>query len=332
MESADGSNGGSGGLVVTELSHIKELVRQLDVHLGRSHDLCRHLTTQIFSITERSISIITASSGLDAGARKRCAAGDAGLASPFTATPTSDVADGPFKSTKKRKVMEKRKHQVRVSSPRGGAGENPVDDGHSWRKYGQKEILGTKHPRGYYRCTHRHSQGCLATKQVQRTDEDPTLFDVIYHGDHTCVQRPPAAAPAAAGQPEHNPDANSFLSLTAGLTVKTEGLPALAADREGWSATAPFYFSSTTPASVCPATAERSPFSAPSTSENWGVSPATSDSNHVASYLPFEDAEWRGQNELQEVVSALVAAGAPPAPAVDGLDELLDIDIASFFA
>jgi hypothetical protein len=43
--------------------------------------------------------------------------------------------------------MEKRKHQVRVSSPRGGAGENPVDDGHSWRKYGQKEILGTKHPR-----------------------------------------------------------------------------------------------------------------------------------------------------------------------------------------
>ena len=188
--------------------------------------------------------------------------------------------------------------------------------------------------RGYYRCTHRHSQGCLATKQVQRTDEDLALVDVIYHGDHTCVQRP-----AAAGQgqpPEHNPDASSFLqSLTAGLSVKTEGLPALAADPQGWSATAPFYFSSSTPASVRPATAERSPFSAPSTSENWGVSPATSDSNHVASYLPFEDAGWRGQNELQEVVSALVAASAPPAPAVDGLDELLDIDdmdIASFFA
>ena len=188
--------------------------------------------------------------------------------------------------------------------------------------------------RGYYRCTHRHSQGCLATKQVQRTDEDPALVDVIYHGDHTCVQRP-----AAAGQgqpPEHNPDASSFLqSLTAGLSVKTEGLPALAADPQGWSATAPFYLSTPTPASGCPATAERSPFSAPSTSENWGVSPATSDSNHVASYLPFEDAGWRGQNELQEVVSALVAASAPPAPAVDGLDELLDIDdmdIASFFA
>ncbi|OEL38441.1 putative WRKY transcription factor 53 [Dichanthelium oligosanthes] len=333
MESVDG-NGASGGLVVTELSHIKELVRQLELHLGGSHDLCKHLTTQIFSLTERSISIITSSSGLD-GARKRAAA-DTGLASPLSAaTPTSDVTDGPFKNTKKRKVMEKRKHQVRVSSAGGGAGENPVDDGHSWRKYGQKEILGAKNPRGYYRCTHRHSQGCQATKQVQRTDEDPTLFDVIYHGEHTCVQRPMGAATAAAGQPEHNPDANSLLqSLTAGLTVKTEGLPALAADPQGgWSATAPFYFSSSTPMSGCLATTERSPFSAPSTSENWGVSPATSDSNHVASYLPFEDAEWRGQNELQEVVSALVAASAAPAPAVDNLDELLDMDdIASFFA
>jgi hypothetical protein len=172
----------------------------------------------------------------------------------------------------------------------------------------------------------------LATKQVQRTDEDPTLFDIIYHGEHTCVQRP------AAGQPEHNPEANDHLhSLAAGLTVKTEGLPPLAAEAQGaWGAATPFYLSSSTPASGCPAAAaERSPFS---TSENWGVSPATSDSNnHVAaSYPPFEDAEWRGHNELQEVVSALVAASAPPPPppsAADGFDELLDLDIvASFFA
>jgi hypothetical protein len=36
--------------------------------------------------------------------------------------------------------VEKRKHQVRAKTP-------PVDDGHSWRKYGQKDILGAKHPR-----------------------------------------------------------------------------------------------------------------------------------------------------------------------------------------
>ena len=105
MESADGSNGaGGGGLVVTELSHIKELVRQLEAHLGGSDELCRHLATEIFSLTERSIGIITAassSSGLDARKREY-----AGLASPLPATPTSDVADGPFRSTKKRSVAD----------------------------------------------------------------------------------------------------------------------------------------------------------------------------------------------------------------------------------
>jgi hypothetical protein len=154
---------------------------------------------------------------------------------------------------------------------------------------------------------------------VQRTDEDATMYDVIYHGEHTCVNRPAAVATAA-----HNPDADAHLqTLSAGLTVKTEGLPAAAT---------PLYLSASTP----PASGGCQ--LAPSTSENWGVSPATSDSNnHVAaSYLPFEDAEWRGHAELQEVVSALVAASAPPPPpppAVDSFDDLLiDIDIASFFA
>ncbi|KAG0500486.1 hypothetical protein HPP92_000558 [Vanilla planifolia] len=33
-----------------------------------------------------------------------------------------------------------------------------LDDGHNWRKYGQKDILGSIFPR----CSHRHSQGCQA--------------------------------------------------------------------------------------------------------------------------------------------------------------------------
>lgn len=44
------------------------------------------------------------------------------------------------------------------------------------------------HCRGYYRCTHRNAQGCLATKQVQRSDEDPTIIEVTYRGRHTCTQ------------------------------------------------------------------------------------------------------------------------------------------------
>ncbi|KAE8807530.1 WRKY transcription factor 26 [Hordeum vulgare] len=78
----------------------------------------------------------------------------------------------------------------------------PLDDGLSWRKYGQKDILGATYPRAYFRCTHRHSQGCQATKQVQRAHADPLLFDVVYHGAHTCAQ----AAAALAG-PEHQPPA-----------------------------------------------------------------------------------------------------------------------------
>uniref|UniRef100_A0A3Q7IIH6 WRKY domain-containing protein n=1 Tax=Solanum lycopersicum TaxID=4081 RepID=A0A3Q7IIH6_SOLLC len=41
-----------------------------------------------------------------------------------------------------------------------------VDDGHVWRKYGQKEILNFPHPRNYYRCTCKFDQGCEATKQL----------------------------------------------------------------------------------------------------------------------------------------------------------------------
>ncbi|KAL0539785.1 hypothetical protein IC582_024003 [Cucumis melo] len=41
--------------------------------------------------------------------------------------------------------MEKR--TVRVGAPRIGNTELPPDDGFTWRKYGQKEILGSRFPR-----------------------------------------------------------------------------------------------------------------------------------------------------------------------------------------
>ncbi|KAL8056845.1 hypothetical protein ABFX02_04G145600 [Erythranthe guttata] len=60
------------------------------------------------------------------------------------------------------------------------------DDGHAWRKYGQKEILGSTHPRNYFSCAHRHVQGCRATKQVQQIQDDPPLFRITCHGQHSC--------------------------------------------------------------------------------------------------------------------------------------------------
>ncbi|CAN6372638.1 unnamed protein product [Urochloa humidicola] len=97
----------------------------------------------------------------------------------------TDDTDEPFKPIKKRRHVEKPKWKVRVGAV---CGDGLVDDGYSWRKYGQKEILGSKYPRAYCRCTHRNSQGCAAMKQVQRCDDDPMVFDVIYLGTHTCIQ------------------------------------------------------------------------------------------------------------------------------------------------
>ena len=43
--------------------------------------------------------------------------------------------------------MQKGQCQVRVISAGEGAETTLVDDGYSWRKYGQKDIHGAQHPR-----------------------------------------------------------------------------------------------------------------------------------------------------------------------------------------
>ncbi|RWW23937.1 hypothetical protein GW17_00011790 [Ensete ventricosum] len=90
------------------------------------------------------------------------------------------------------------------------------EDGYGWRKYGQKDIHGAAHPRSqsflfvycnyrllcscrsYYRCIHKHDRGCQATRQVQKSEDDDSVFAITYMGEHTCsdaarlpVQGPP---------------------------------------------------------------------------------------------------------------------------------------------
>lgn len=91
---------------------------------------------------------------------------------------------------KKRKKMQQWSKQVRICGT--GVDSFNHDDGYSWRKYGQKDILGAIHPRAYYRCTHRDTQGCLATKQVQKSKEDPLVFEVTYKGMHSCKTSQPS--------------------------------------------------------------------------------------------------------------------------------------------
>ncbi|KAL5991327.1 hypothetical protein ACLOJK_012234 [Asimina triloba] len=82
-------------------------------------------------------------------------------------------------ATKDRRGCYKRR---RTSEMEATLTANPFNDGHSWRKYGQKDILGSIYPR----CTHKHDQHCQAIKQVQQTEENPSMYRVTYMGQHTC--------------------------------------------------------------------------------------------------------------------------------------------------
>ncbi|KAL4385089.1 hypothetical protein GQ457_15G019770 [Hibiscus cannabinus] len=118
-------------------------------------------------------------------------------------TSTAPIASHKIHTSKQRKTCSGRSEQIRVCSLEG-----PLEDGYCWRKYGQKDILGSNFPRGYYRCTHRYSQGCLAAKQVQRSDEDPTIFEVKYRGRHTCNRASHSVAMKVPSTTESEENAN----------------------------------------------------------------------------------------------------------------------------
>ncbi|KAH7667472.1 WRKY domain-containing protein [Dioscorea alata] len=92
-------------------------------------------------------------------------------------------------------------HTVRVPAPLSGNTEIPPDDGFTWRKYGQKDILGSRFPRSYYRCTHKIFYGCNAKKKVQRLNEDPLTYEVSYSGNHSCMTTiTPVTIPGVPGE------------------------------------------------------------------------------------------------------------------------------------
>ncbi|XP_020096435.1 probable WRKY transcription factor 58 isoform X2 [Ananas comosus] len=56
-----------------------------------------------------------------------------------------------------------------------------LDDGHKWRKYGQKYVKGNNHPRSYYKCT---NVGCNVRKRVERSKKDPKAALTTYEDKH----------------------------------------------------------------------------------------------------------------------------------------------------
>ncbi|KAE8679635.1 putative WRKY transcription factor 21 [Hibiscus syriacus] len=86
---------------------------------------------------------------------------------------------------------KKRKHRVKrsikVPAISNKLADIPPDD-YSWRKYGQKPIKGSPHPRGYYKCS--SMRGCPARKHVERCLEEPSMLNVTYEGEHNHPRLP----------------------------------------------------------------------------------------------------------------------------------------------
>ncbi|WJX55328.1 WRKY transcription factor 15 [Trifolium repens] len=92
---------------------------------------------------------------------------------------SSSCSSGHCHCSKKRKMRLRR--VVRVAAISLKMADIPNDD-YSWRKYGQKPIKGSPHPRGYYKCS--NVKGCPARKHVERALDDSSMLVVTYEGEH----------------------------------------------------------------------------------------------------------------------------------------------------
>ncbi|KAJ0099137.1 hypothetical protein Patl1_20308 [Pistacia atlantica] len=335
--------------LINELTQGRELARQLQFNLNvpySSHETREILVQKIISSYEKALSILNFSSGTSVGEPQPAGLGIE--SPPLSGSPRSEDSDRDLTEqdgSKKRKTFPRWTKRVRVSP---GAGlEGPLDDGFSWRKYGQKDILGAKHPRGYYRCTHRNVQGCLATKQVQRSDEDPTIFEITYRGRHTCAQASKMVASSSAPLENQEPIINSniepqqhnyqplqithpqqqqqeaLLNLREGLTIVTEDLDV------HQQSLASFHF----PPAISNTNTESHVISSSMVNNNFTgnfshsfISPATSGTNYFSTSssgmnsfqgnLNFRSSD---QSELNEIVSAATSS-ATNSPTVGSLD------------
>ncbi|CAH9069004.1 unnamed protein product [Cuscuta europaea] len=95
-------------------------------------------------------------------------------------SPPSSVLESTPKLAPKHKTRKNGHKRVVIQV---GAEELSKDDKWAWRKYGQKPIKGSPYPRSYYRCS--SAKGCLARKQVEKSNSEPGTFIVTYTAEHS---------------------------------------------------------------------------------------------------------------------------------------------------
>lgn len=238
----NGYSNGEQGSLVGELTKGMELTKQLKAQmgLGNSDESKGMLVEGILSSYEKALLLLNYGGSMEQSQHHVVPSANVpGSPISVIGSPKSEDMNPGFNArqdttdfSRKRKMMSTWTEQVKVNSENGL--EGPPDDGYSWRKYGQKDILGAKHPRSYYRCTYRNLRGCYATKQVQRNDEDPSVFDLTYKGNHTCSIIPRSnSAPTSPEKQEHNKNYNHqithrqpnvLLNFQRGLSVEIQNL------------------------------------------------------------------------------------------------------------
>ncbi|KAJ3673330.1 hypothetical protein LUZ60_006704 [Juncus effusus] len=119
------------------------------------------------------------SNNVDLSNRRKCVGGRNEDGS-FRCGGTSGGTGTKCHCSKKRKLRIRR--SIKVPAVSNKVADIPSDE-YSWRKYGQKPIKGSPHPRGYYKCS--SMKGCPARKHVERCLDDPSMLIVTYEGDHT---------------------------------------------------------------------------------------------------------------------------------------------------
>lgn len=181
--------------------------------------------------------------------------------------------------------------------------------------------------RSYYRCTFRLTQDCWATKQVQRSDEDPNVFEITYRGKHICSHATNLApAPSSPEKQDNNGNQQDqrplgiLGNIGSSLRVVTEELENKDMSHKSY----PFTFSSTSFGCM---KSENSNFSL-STIDNSTLlggfspsflSPATPESN-FHSVSPFQNSNFKGAQNMprsesdltHEIISANTSVTSSP--------------------